>query len=168
MHAQSLQSCLTLCDPTDCSLSGSSVLGILQSRILEWVAMPSSRGSSQPRDRTYIFYVSGIGRQVLYHQYHLGSPNILVISFKHTYFACFWLCLAQNSSSNSKIKVSNLKTLFCFVFFRNLPIMSIEGTCFSAQIFRQTKIQNIFACPEIQNILIVELEGFFLQLIICI
>ena len=46
--AESLQSCLTLCDPMDCSLSGSSVHGILQARILEWVAMPSSRGSSRP------------------------------------------------------------------------------------------------------------------------
>ena len=44
------QSCLTLCDPVDCSLSGPSVHGILQARILEWVAMPSSRGSSQTRD----------------------------------------------------------------------------------------------------------------------
>ena len=38
------QSCLTLCDPMDCSLLGSSVHGILQARILEWIAMPSSRG----------------------------------------------------------------------------------------------------------------------------
>ena len=45
MHAKSLQSCLTLCDLMDCSLSGSSVHGILQTRILEWIVMPSSRGS---------------------------------------------------------------------------------------------------------------------------
>ena len=44
------QSCLTVCDPMDCSPLGSSVHGILQARILEWVAIPSSRGSSQPRD----------------------------------------------------------------------------------------------------------------------
>ena len=43
------QSCLTLCNPTDCSPPGSSVHGILQARILEWVAMPSSKGSSLPR-----------------------------------------------------------------------------------------------------------------------
>ena len=48
------QSCPTLCDPLDCSLPGSSVHGILQARILEWVAMPSSRGSSQPRDQTEV------------------------------------------------------------------------------------------------------------------
>ena len=45
-----IQSCLTLCDPMDCSLLGSSVHGILQARILEWVAISYSRGSSQPRD----------------------------------------------------------------------------------------------------------------------
>ena len=45
---ESLQSCLTLCDPMDCSPPGSSVHGILQARILEWVAMPSSRGKSHP------------------------------------------------------------------------------------------------------------------------
>ena len=44
------QSCLTLCDPMDYSLPGSSVHGILQARILEWVAIPFSRVSSQPRD----------------------------------------------------------------------------------------------------------------------
>ena len=42
MDAQSLQLCPTLCDPVDCSLPGSSVLGILLARILEWVAMSSS------------------------------------------------------------------------------------------------------------------------------
>ena len=48
------QSCPTLCDPMDCSLPGSSVHGIFQARILEWVAIYSSRGSSRPRDRTRI------------------------------------------------------------------------------------------------------------------
>ena len=46
MHAKSLQSCLTLCNPMNSSLPGSSVRGILQARILEWAAMPSFRGSS--------------------------------------------------------------------------------------------------------------------------
>ena len=46
--------CPNVCDPTDCSLPGSSVHGILQARILQWVPMSSSRGSSQPRDRTRV------------------------------------------------------------------------------------------------------------------
>ena len=45
-----VQSCLTLCDPVDCSLLGSSVHGIFQARVLEWVAISFCRGSSQPRD----------------------------------------------------------------------------------------------------------------------
>ena len=56
MHAQS---CPTLCDPMDCSPPGSSVHGILQARILEQVAMPSSRGSSQPRDQTQVSCTAG-------------------------------------------------------------------------------------------------------------
>ena len=53
MCAKPLQLGLTLCDPMGCSLPGSSVHGILQARTLEWVGMPSSRGSSQPRDWTH-------------------------------------------------------------------------------------------------------------------
>ena len=60
-------SCPTLCNPMDCSPPGSSVHGILQARLLEWVAMPSSRGSSRPRDQTCVSFISGIGRRVLYH-----------------------------------------------------------------------------------------------------
>ena len=71
-------SCPTLSDPMDCSSPGSSVHGILQARILQWVAMPSFRGSSQPRDRA-----QGSNpalwhhRQILYRLSHQGSPRIL-------------------------------------------------------------------------------------------
>ena len=51
VHAKSLQSRLTPCDPMDCSPSGSSVHGVLRARILKWVAMPSSRGSFQSSDK---------------------------------------------------------------------------------------------------------------------
>ena len=52
------QPCLTLCDPMDCSPPGSSVRGIFQARILEWVATSFSRGSSQPRDQTHVSCIS--------------------------------------------------------------------------------------------------------------
>ena len=48
------QSCLTLCDPMDCSLPGSSVRGIFQAIVLEWIAISFSRGFSRPRDRTQV------------------------------------------------------------------------------------------------------------------
>ena len=59
--AKSLQSYPILCGPMDCSLPVSSFHGFLKARILEWVAMPSSRGSSQPRDWTHVTYVPCIG-----------------------------------------------------------------------------------------------------------
>ena len=58
------QSCPTLCDPVYCSLLGSSVHAIFPARILEWVAISYSRGSSWPRDGAW---VSCVGRQILYH-----------------------------------------------------------------------------------------------------
>ena len=67
MCTKSFQLCLTLCDPMEYSLPGSSVHGILQARILEWVVVPSSKGSSHARDQTHIYYIYCIFRQLLYH-----------------------------------------------------------------------------------------------------
>ena len=67
--AKSSQSHLTLWRPVDCSPPGSSVHGILQARMLEWIIISTSRGSSQPRDQTCVSYVSYIGRRVLYHEH---------------------------------------------------------------------------------------------------
>ena len=58
-------SCVWLCNPMDRSLAGSSVHGILQARILEWVAMPSSKGSFWPRDQTQVSFMSCTGTGVL-------------------------------------------------------------------------------------------------------
>ena len=71
--AKSLQSCPTPCDPVDYRPPGSSV----QAKVLEQVAIPFSRGSSLSRDQTCVSYVSCIGRQVLYHQCHLGSARTM-------------------------------------------------------------------------------------------
>ena len=61
------QSCPTLCDLMDCSLPGSSVHGIFQAWILDWVAISYSRGYSQLRDQIAISCISCIGRRILYH-----------------------------------------------------------------------------------------------------
>ena len=58
------QSFLTHCNPMDCKLLGSH--GIFQARMLEWVAISYSTGSSQPRDQIWVSYVSFIGRQIMY------------------------------------------------------------------------------------------------------
>ena len=72
------ESCLTLCNPMDCSPPGFSVHGILQARILEWITIPFSRGSSQPRDQTWVsctagrlFTIQGNNLGI----YHQGSPK---------------------------------------------------------------------------------------------
>ena len=59
LKSEVAQPCPTLCDPMDCSPPGSSVHGILQARILEWVAISFSRGSSQPRDQTQVSHIAG-------------------------------------------------------------------------------------------------------------
>ena len=65
---KSLQLCLTLHDAMDCCPSGSSVHGILRTRTREWVAIPSSRGCSPPRDQTYVSCSSCFAcRKILYH-----------------------------------------------------------------------------------------------------
>ena len=90
------QSCLTLCDPMDCSLPGSSVHGIFQARILEWVTISFSRGTSWPRDRTR---VSGIvGRRLAHvifcvrkrcqHQGHEGGLWCFLVKV-------LWSCLLR-------------------------------------------------------------------------
>ena len=70
------QSCLTLCNPMDCTHQVLLFMGILQARILEWVAISFSRASSQPKDWTYVSYID---KQILYHcaTWEINETNIL-------------------------------------------------------------------------------------------
>ena len=79
--AKSLQLCPTLCDPMDCNPPGSSVHGILQARLLEWVAMPFSRESSRPRDRTHVSCGSCIAG-AFFTAEPLGKPGNKRVLFK--------------------------------------------------------------------------------------
>ena len=81
VHDNSFQ---TLCNPMDHNLPGSSVHGILQARILEWVVISFSRGSSPPRNQSRVSDISCMGRQVLPLLSQLGSPishTILLLLF---------------------------------------------------------------------------------------
>ena len=93
------QSCPTLCNPMDCSPPGSSNLGIFQAKVLEWVAISFSRGSSWPRNRTWVSHT--VGR----HFYHLSHQGSLIIhlelkSCSHPDERCgfFFFFLLQNFS----------------------------------------------------------------------
>ena len=73
VHPKSIQSCSTLCDPMDRSPPGSSVHGILQARVLEWVAILFSRGSSRPKDWSRVCSVSCVDK--FFTRCRLGSPS---------------------------------------------------------------------------------------------
>ena len=87
------QSCPTLWDPMDCRLQGSSVHGIFQARVLEWVAISFSRGSPWPRNQTWDWHC----RQTLYHLSHQGSPY-LKSTFPETPKIMFALALEHYGS----------------------------------------------------------------------
>ena len=75
-HA-SAQSCLTICDPMDYSLPGSSLLGIIPARTLEWVAISFSRGSSWPRDRTHVSCIA----QEFFYSWAIGEALVAKVFF---------------------------------------------------------------------------------------
>ena len=79
-----IQLCLSLCGPMNYVPPGSSVCGIFQARILEWVAISSSRESYQPRDQTHVSCI-------IYHQHHLGSPAyMLAMPITSGFNLSFW------------------------------------------------------------------------------
>ena len=96
------QSCPTLCDSMDCSAPGSSVHGILQARTPEWVAMPSSRGSSWPRDWTCVsgYLLHWQAGSLLMH--HLGnlSPHSTQRDYKHEWWRFIFLKITHQQSSS--------------------------------------------------------------------
>ena len=99
--AQALKSCPTLCDPMDCSLPGYSAHELSQTRILESVAISSSRGSSKPRNWTRI---SCIGRRILYHWATREAPSIFIDNINCILLGLFlWRTLTniQNSTSHT-------------------------------------------------------------------
>jgi len=108
MGAKSLQSCPTLCDAMDCSLSGSSVHEILEAKILEWVVVPSSRCISDPRISTPPPpAISCFDMQVLHNQCHLGSPLSMFKDpqFKHKHIQIIYkkysLCCTPETEKES-------------------------------------------------------------------
>ena len=88
------KSCPTLCDLMNCSPPGSSFHGISQVRILEWVAISFSRGSSWPRDPTWVSYLAGgfftIESPVMIHQKNCTFFFFFFNSYKQKFWKCVW------------------------------------------------------------------------------
>ena len=85
------QSCLTLCNPMDCSTLGSSVLGIFQARILKRLAISYSRRSFQPKDKTHVSWVCSHWWADSSRLHHLGSTRMCVLSHAHILYPLFFL-----------------------------------------------------------------------------
>ena len=104
LHTWSIdQSRLTFCDSMDCSLPVSSVHGIFQAIILEWVAICCSRESSQPKDWTLISCVSCIGKQILYHCTTWEAPTSILTEIKYhmVLIGLPWWLSDKESASNA-------------------------------------------------------------------
>ena len=147
VSAKLLETCPTLCDPMDHSPLDSSVHGIFQAKLLEWFAMPSSRGSSRPKDQTHVSHISCIGRKILNPVSHLGNPlatTPLTIQGargvqgddRKSVLALCTKCVSQHSFSNNKIKYMN------FYRSQNFPVHSLIGSEFKVT-FASVSLLNV-------------------------
>ena len=114
-------SCVRLCRPVDHGPRGSSVHGILQERILEWVAMPSSRGSSPSRGQILVSGISCIGRRILYRWHHLV--------FFQSYTTLDFLAHKNRGYSGVTVKSSSLFALTTSPWYIAGP-SSLYSVCF--------------------------------------
>ena len=119
-----VQSCLTLCNCMDCSPPDSSVHGILQARIPEWVAIPSSRGSSWPRDwpkspALWGFFTHWTTREAQYNNDDYANSNNTYISVCHQLECC---------GNNSQITMLNVTAIYLTLYIK---CGSKEGSCTS-------------------------------------
>ena len=103
------QSCLTLCNPVDCSPPGSSVHGISQARILEWVAISSSRGFSRPRTQTHVFCLSCTAGRFFTIK-PSGKPQL---HFKYWNFQCLYVQQKVNETGPRNM---------CFLIFQMILV----------------------------------------------
>ena len=121
----------------DCSLTGSSVHGIFQTRILEWFAIFASRGSSRPRDRAHLFCVSCIGRQILYHwatiSYHHFSALQLRVQLTlsiHSYLLFSdprTVAHTLNSIQPYLFSLGQITTAFFFLLLQSMSFISLQS-----------------------------------------
>ena len=150
--AQLLLSCLTFYDPVDCSPPGSSVHGVLQARILEQVAMLSSRGSSQPRDQTHMSCVSLIATnslpteptQKLFLGNYCGKRLLLLLSNLVSCHALVYLPKADGTSSvisSYYYKIHVQSHSLNVVLGCNLKNDRMISVCFQGKPFNITVIQ---------------------------
>ena len=138
------QPCLTLCNPMDCSLPDSSVRGILQARILEWVATSFSRGPSQPRDWTRVSCVSCIGGRFFIPLEPSGKPQSedkLKWNSSHVHIV---MKSRYSQPSESSGLASEVSAGCVWIVIQGIPNQWIQGACC---IWTSNDPKIIHACP---------------------
>ena len=123
------QSCLTLCNPMDCSPPGSSVNGIFQARILEQVAISSSRGFSRPKDGIHVSCVSCIGRQILYLWAAWETPFFYIHSYVIRVLASDSRCIFEVISKCKETIHSTLRYCVTLLYFHT--VIHVIFCCFT-------------------------------------
>ena len=132
MYVLVAQSCPILCDPMDCNLPDSSVHGILQARILEWVAISYSRESSWPRNRTHISCI--VGRLFI-----IWATNWLLVKDKP------W---SLNNVLVSSEKVSSFKSEFTFLGRGGLNLRSLGPVVYIPKDYKWLEIWRFSSLSE--------------------
>ena len=125
------KSCPAFCNPLDCNPPGSSVHGILQARILEWVAISFSRGSSWPRDGSQVSY---IGRQIFYHWATRFYCTAKWVSYMHAYIPLCLDSLPMQVTTERWVESPVLHTGFSLVICltHSSAYVSVPGSQFTS------------------------------------
>ena len=122
MHAKFLHLCPTLWDPMDCSPPGSSVHGILQVRILKWVAMPSSRGSSQPRAQICVSCISCIAGR-FFSRFFIHIQAYLIYCTLKIHYIFYKLKVCGNLAVSKSIAAIFPMVFVYFVSLRHILVI---------------------------------------------
>ena len=150
------QLCPTLCDPVDCSPSGSSIHGILQARILEWVAISFSNGSSRPRDQTQVSRIAG-------RCFNLWATSIIPLISLFKLLTWFWdfnsnvfPCFLLGSTLSCYCSVAKSCLTLCSPMNCNTPRPSLSpGVCSNSCLLSQwchptisSSVVPFSSCPQ--------------------
>ena len=159
------KSCLTLCDPMDCSLPGSSSMEFPRQEHWEWIAISSSRGSSQPRDRIHVSCVSCTGRRILYHWatreahiypcvYHMILKSSVYLMYLKN---CFMASRIVLQVGFSKKQILRQTSFFSFVVAQSLSrvwLFGIPWTAAHEASLSFTNSWNLFKLMSIESVML--------------
>ena len=138
------------CNPMDCSPTTSSVHGIVQARILEWVAVSYSRGSSQPRDKTHVSCISCIGRWILHHWATRETQHVFPSSLKLLLLS--WQCIEAQRGHWKEFFKSTCSPSVQFSSIQSLSHVWLLATPWTTAHQASLSITNSWSLPKLMSI----------------